>query len=65
VSSGSTLFGPTTAWAPTKTGDYNGDGKADIIMRNNDGTLVMWLMNGGAIASGNTILGPGFWNVGP
>ena len=38
-------------------GDYNGDGKADILWRNNDGTVAMWLMNGTAITSG-AIVGP-------
>ena len=28
------------------TGDFDGDGKADMLWRNSDGTVVMWLMNG-------------------
>ena len=28
------------------TGDFDGDGKADMLWRKSDGTLAMWLMNG-------------------
>ncbi len=28
------------------TGDFDADGKADMLWRKNDGTLAMWLMNG-------------------
>ena len=28
------------------TGDFNADGKADLLWRKSDGTLAMWLMNG-------------------
>jgi hypothetical protein len=48
-----------------KTGDYNGDGKADIVMRHVDGTVIVYLMNGTAIASGARVLGPGSWAVVP
>ncbi len=35
------------------TGDYNGDGKADILWRDGAGNLSMWLMNGAsALSSG-------------
>jgi hypothetical protein len=28
------------------TGDFNGDGKSDIIWQGDDGTAAMWLMDG-------------------
>src|SRR5262249_20205871 len=36
-------------------GDFNGDGRADILTRNSDGTLSMWLMDGARIAQGAVI----------
>ena len=32
-------------------GDFNGDGKSDILWRNANGTLIDWTMNGSQIAS--------------
>ena len=36
--------GPT--WHIKGTGDFNGDGKSDIIWQGDDGTASMWLMDG-------------------
>ena len=33
----------TTAWKVVATGDYNGDGRDDILWRHTDGTLSNWL----------------------
>src|SRR5262249_28043188 len=43
-----------TAWKEIGTGDFNGDGKADILWQNTNGTPAIWLMNsasqiGGAV----------------
>ncbi|HEV2043853.1 MAG TPA: VCBS repeat-containing protein, partial [Sphingomicrobium sp.] len=42
-----------TAWFVAGTGDFNGDGRDDILWRNNDGTLSNWLgqANGGFVAN--------------
>jgi hypothetical protein len=36
--------GPT--WQIKGTGDFNGDGKSDILWQGDDGTPAIWLMNG-------------------
>ncbi len=42
----------TNAWSHTVTGDYNGDGKADLVVHNaTTGVTYLWLMNGGTVAS--------------
>lgn len=32
-----------TNWLPAASGDFNGDGRSDIILRTSDGSLVEWL----------------------
>ncbi len=39
-------FAPTLDWSVAGTGDFNGDGRDDIVWRNNnDGRVVPWLMD--------------------
>jgi hypothetical protein len=46
------------------TGDFNGDGKTDILWRNSDGTVGLWLMNGAQVIS-TTSFGilPASWSI--
>ena len=37
------------------TGDLNGDGRSDIIFRDQDGHLVEWLMNGATIQTAQAV----------
>ena len=39
-------FNPGPTWHIKGTGDFNGDGKSDIIWQGDDGTAAMWLMDG-------------------
>ena len=40
------VFGDA-AWSVAGTGDFNGDGKADLLWKNDDdGSTAIWLMNG-------------------
>ena len=38
-------------WNIVGTGDFNGDGKSDLLWRDNLGNDAMWFMNGTQIAS--------------
>ena len=54
----------TTDWTIVGTGDFNGDGKADILWRHTSGAVAIWLMNGSAILSTAGIGNPGTdWSV--
>jgi hypothetical protein len=53
-------FNPGQAWHALNTGDFNADGKADILWQNNDGTPAVWLMDGFNVQSvGNIGPNPG------
>ena len=39
-------FNPGPSWHVKDSGDFNGDGKSDILWQNDDGTPAIWLMNG-------------------
>jgi hypothetical protein len=59
-------LGADANWYVTHTGDYNGDGKADLLWRHlSDGSISMWLMDGITATSGTLILGPSPWYVQP
>ena len=60
---GHPLWGPT--WHVQDAADFNGDGKADIVWQNDNGTPAVWLMNGTAVDPfGSPLSNPGAsWHV--
>jgi hypothetical protein len=42
---------PPLEWVIQGVGDFNGDGRADILWREGDGALAIWLMDGVEIRS--------------
>jgi hypothetical protein len=51
-------------WSVTHTTDLDGDGKADILFKNIDGSVYGWTMNGLVITTGGYMIGPAQgWSV--
>jgi hypothetical protein len=46
-----------TAWTVAALADFNGDGKADLVLQHDDGRLGVWYMNGTTLA-GSAYLNP-------
>lgn len=52
------------AWQVADVGDYTGDGKDDILWRHDDGTIVMWRMNGFHVVLQNVLAWvPPEWDI--
>ncbi len=51
VTLGGSAAMPDTSWSVAAIGDFNGDGKSDILWRNTNGSLIDWTMNGSQIAN--------------
>ncbi|WP_428538646.1 beta strand repeat-containing protein [Rhodopila sp.] len=54
---------PGSNWHIVGTGDFNNDGKTDIVFRDDTGAVVTWEMNGTEIVSASQLANPGTsWN---
>ena len=59
VIGGASLGNPGPSWHAKGTGDFNGDGRADILWQNDSGEAAIWEMNGTNILAAATIANPG------
>jgi len=50
---------PDASWSVAGIGDFNGDGRRDILWRNSSGEVVDWLMNGATIVSSGDLTSAG------
>src|SRR5207302_900625 len=63
ITSGAVLGNPGAGWQLIGTGDFNDDGKADILWQN-AGTPVIWTMNGTSVAATVTLPAVGAnWSI--
>lgn len=63
ASLGGAVVNPGPTWHIVGTGDFNNDGKTDIVFRDDTGSVATWEMNGTTIASAAELANPGVaWN---
>jgi hypothetical protein len=55
VTSAGRAAAPDNSWNVAGIGDFNGDGKSDILWRNSNGSLVDWIMNGSQVTSSQQV----------
>ena len=64
ISQSSVVSNPGPAWHVEGTGDFNTDGKTDIVLQNNNGAVAVWDMNGSAISQSGLLASPSTaWSV--
>jgi hypothetical protein len=59
VIGGGSIANPGPSWHAVGTGDYNGDGRSDILWQNSSGDVAVWEMNGTAVIGGAVLGSPG------
>jgi hypothetical protein len=55
VSSAGSLGNVPTNWSILQTGDYDGNGKFDLLWRDNGGNTAIWFMNGTSVVSVSSV----------
>ncbi len=64
IASASYLGQPGAGWHVRGTGDFNADGRADIVLQNDNSQIVVWNTNGSAVTSAAAVVAPGAgWTV--
>jgi hypothetical protein len=46
-------------WQVASVGDFNGDGRSDILWQNSSGAVAIWELNGTSIIGGGSLSNPG------
>ena len=56
---GGSLGNPGPSWHVMGVGDYNNDGRSDILFQNSSGEVDIWSVNGTTVLSSASIANPG------
>jgi hypothetical protein len=64
VAASTSIGNPGPSWHMVGTGDFNGDGKDDLLFQNDSGQIWQWQMNGSQVAASSQVGNPGpAWHV--
>ena len=59
VTSSAVVADPGPNWRAIGTGDFNGDGRSDILLQSTNGSVAIWQMSGTSLTSGAVVADPG------
>ena len=59
MTSSAVVASPGANWKTVGTGDFNDDGKSDILLQNTSGAVAIWDMNGTSITDSAVVANPG------
>jgi VCBS repeat protein/FG-GAP repeat protein len=62
-SSSANLGALAASWSIVMTGDYNGDGKSDILWRDTSGNVAIWFINGAQVQPATIANVPTVWSI--
>jgi FG-GAP-like repeat len=64
VTQSAVLGSPGGTWSIAETGDFDGDGKSDILWHDTSGTVAIWFMNGTQVTqSAGVGVVPTVWSI--
>lgn len=63
VTAGGLSVAPGSDWHVAGSGDFNGDGYADVLWQNDNGSVDIWNMNGAQLTASNHVTQQGFGAV--
>jgi hypothetical protein len=64
LSQSGAIANPGASWHVVGTGDFNSDGKTDLVLQNNSGAVAVWDMNGSTVSQSGGLANPGpTWSV--
>jgi hypothetical protein len=52
---GGVIANPGAGWRVASVGDFNDDGRSDILWQNSSGAVVIWEMNGASVIGGASL----------
>jgi len=53
----------SAGWSIVETGDFDGDGKSDVLLQHTSGNVGVWFMNGAQVTPAGVGSPPAGWSI--